>query len=365
MGTVFLRGDSWVMEYRDRNGRLKRESAGNRGVVTKTMAREIVKNRERNVKLGREGLSDAEIPSLEDFAQEYLAYVRDTVKKRSWDRDELALKHLTDFYKGRILSDIKPQDVDDYKTSRLNEVSPATVNRELQVLRHLFNLADRWNKFFGKNPVSISGLLAVNNQKERILSLDEERRLLAACDPYLRNIIITALYTGMRKGEILTLKWDNVDFESSLITVDQTNSKSKKMRRIPINSVVRKLLLEQKLKRAGNEHVFLSSIGAPYKRHDSLKRAYSLALNKAGIVGLRFHDLRHTAATRMVELGCSIVAVKEILGHSTLDMTMRYAHPNESLRTALEGLSTCFSDSVTDKSTDTSSKGQSKINVTT
>jgi integrase len=135
-----------------------------------------------------------------------------------------------------------------------------------------------------------------------------------------------------------------VDFETGLITIDQTNSKSKKMRRIPINSVVRSLLLEQKLKSAGNECVFLSSKGTPYKRHDSLKSAYSLALEKAGIKGQRFHDLRHSAATRMVELGVSIVAVKEILGHSSLEMTFRYSHTHESIRTALEGLSTLFSE---------------------
>lgn len=353
MGTVFLRGRSWVIEYRERNGRIKRESIGKRGVITKTQARAILDNRERQVKLGREGLSESEIPSLEDFAEGYLSYVRNTVKKRSWDRDELALKHLIDFFKGRILSDISPSDVDDYKTSRLGKVAPATVNRELQVLRHLFNLADRWNKFFGKNPVSVSGLIPVNNQKERILALDEEKRLIVACDPYLRNIVAMALYTGMRKGEIITLEWGNVDLESGLITVDQTNSKSKKTRRIPINSTVRRLLLEQRLKSAGNEYVFLSSKGTPYKKHDSLNRAYSLALVRAGIKGLRFHDLRHTAATRMIELGASVVAVKEILGHSSLDMTMRYAHPNESLRKALEGLSSHFSDSLTDKSTDT------------
>ncbi len=378
MGSVFLRkcrckkcregkeghGGVWAIKYRGRNGRIKQESVGRKGVMTKTISKEILNKREQAVKLGQEDMLDADIPALEDFAEEYLSYVRDTVKKRSWDRDELALRHLVDFYKGRILSNIKPQDIDDYKSSRLSKVSPATVNRELQVFRHLFNLASRWNKFFGKNPVSISGLLAVNNKKERILSLDEEKRLLASCDAYLRNIIITALYTGMRKGEILTLKWENVDLESGLITIDQTNSKSKKMRRIPINSVVRRLLLEQKLKCAGNEYVFLSSKGTPYKRHDSLTRAYSLALEKAGIKGLRFHDLRHTAATRMVELGFSIVAVKEILGHSTLDMTMRYAHPNESLRTALEGLSTCFPDSTGDQSGDTGNKQSRKSDIT-
>lgn len=352
MGSVFRRGDSWVIEYRERNGRIKRESLGKKGVVTKTQARLILNKREQGVMLGREGLSDAEIPTLEDFAEVYLSYVRDTVKKRSWDRDELALKHLIDFYKGRKLSDISPSDVDDYKSSRLGKVAPATVNRELQVLRHLFNLADRWNKYYGKNPVSVTGLIPVNNQKERILTLDEEKRLIAACDPYLRNIVVMALYTGMRKGEIITLKWVNVDLEGGLVTIDQTNSKSKKTRRIPVNTIVRRLLLEQRLKSAGNDYVFLSSKGTPYKKHDSLNRAYFRAIEKAGIKGLRFHDLRHTAATRMIELGASVVAVKEILGHSSLDMTLRYAHPNESLRTALEGLSTLFSESLTDKSTD-------------
>ena len=354
MGSVFKRRDSWVIEYK-LNGQIKREAVGKTGTITKTVAREILRNRERQVKLGQYDMLDAVIPTLADFAKDYLSYVRDTVKKRSWKRDELCLKHLKDFYKGRKLSDIKPQDVDDYKASRLDEVAPATVNRELEVLRHLFHLADRWNKYFGKNPVSRAGLLPLNNRKERILSLDEEKRLLSACDTYMRNIIITALYTGMRKGEAISLKWENVDLDNGIITIDQTNAKSKKARRIPINTVVRRLLLEQRLKSAGSEYVFLSSKGAPYMRQDSLNRAFMLALSKAEINGLRFHDLRHTAATRMIEGGHSIVAVKEILGHASLDMTMRYAHPNESLRTALEGLSAYFSDSLTDKSTDMSS----------
>jgi len=343
---------TWVIRYRKRNGCITQESVGNRRLMTKTIAKEILKKREQLVKLGQEDLLDADIPALDGFAKEYLSYVRDTVKKRSWKREELCLRHLINFYKGRILSDIKAQDVEDYKTARLSEVSAATVNRELEVLRHLFNLADRWDRFFGKNPVSRAGLLPLSNRKERILTRDEEKRLLNACDPYLRNIIVAALYTGMRKGEIISLKWENIDFESKLIIIDQTNSKSKKTRRIPVNSIMKRLLLELKLKSADNDYVFLSSKRAPYLRQDSLNRAFMLALKKANINGLRFHDLRHTAATRMIELGASIVAVKEILGHSSLDMTMRYAHPNESLRTALEGLSTRFSDSLGDQSGD-------------
>jgi len=205
---------------------------------------------------------------------------------------------------------------------------------------------------YGKNPVSRAGLLTLNNQKQRILSVEEEKRLLSVCEPYLRNIIITALYTGMRKGEIISLKWDSVDFERNIIIVEIENNKSKKIKIIPVSTFMRKMLGELRLKSAGNEYVFLNSKEEPYKRQDSLNRAYKLALKKANIEGLRFHDLRHTAATRMVESTGNIVAVNKILGHADLKTTMRYAHPEDSLKEAVESLSVYFSPPLTDKSTD-------------
>lgn len=356
MGSVFRRGDSWVIEYRERNGRIKRESLGKKGVVTKTQARLILNKREQEVMLKREGLSDAEIPTLGDFSREYIAYKKDTEKKPSWKIDEQHMRvHVIPYFGSeRTLSDIKAQDIDDYKTLRLKEgAAPATVDRELASLRHLFNLADRWGRFFGKNPVSRAGLLHPNNQKERTLKPEEEGRLLSFANPNLRAIIICALNTGMRKSEILTLTWESIDLESNLITINQTNTKSKKTRRVPINSTMRKLLLEQKLKSAGSDYVFLSSKGTPYKKEDSLKQGFSTALKHAGISGLRFHDLRHTAATRMIEGGASIVAVSKILGHADLKTTMRYAHPEDSLKGAVQLLAkTDFLDSLTDKSTD-------------
>lgn len=162
----------------------------------------------------------------------------------------------------------------------------------------------------------------------------------------------------MRKNEILTLKWSNVDLDNNIITLEHTNTKNKKTRRIPINSVLRKLLVEQKLKSGGNQFVFLSQEGKPYKRHDSLKGAFERLCKKAGISGLRFHDLRHTAATRMIEAGASIVSVSKILGHADLKTTMRYTHPDTSLKEAVELLTTRFSDSFTDKFTD---KGKVEI----
>lgn len=336
MGSVYARGNSWVIKYKDVNGCWQRISIGKKPSMTKTIARDILTGIERKVKLGQHDMLKAKIPLMRDFAKEYLAYQRDVKQKRSWDRDELCLAHIVAFFGNRKLSDIKPKDIDDYKESRLKKVKPGTVDRELQVLRHLFNLAHRWNNFFGKNPVSDSGLLHVNNQKERILTYEEEDRLLISSPEHLRNIIICALHTGMRKGEIISLKWGNVDLENNFITVAKENSKSKKSRRIPVNSVLRKLLLELRLKSAGSECVFLNSEGTPYTRHDSLNRSFKNALDKAGIRGLRFHDLRHTAGTRLGEKNIPVQAINKLLGHADIRTTMRYVHPEDSLRDAVE-----------------------------
>jgi integrase len=309
---------------------------------------------EQRVKLKQYELLDAEIPTLKEFANDYFKHGKDVLKKRSWWRDHYGLRHFIVLYGDRCLSVITPKDIDDYKKIRLNDVTPGTINRELQCARSLFNLAKRWKKFFGANPVSEAKLISVNNQKERILTWEEEYRLLALSNPNLKPILITALNTGMRKNEILTLRWTNIDHDISVITIEHTNTKTKTTRRIPINTVLRKLLLEQKLKSGGNEFIFLSPSGYPYKRHDSIKGAFERLCGKAGIIGLRFHDLRHTAATRMIEAGASIVAVSRILGHSDIKMTMRYTHPDNSLKEAVELLTKSnLSDPNTDKFTDT------------
>jgi integrase len=151
-------------------------------------------------------------------------------------------------------------------------------------------------------------------------------------------MLITALQTGMRKGEIIKLRWENVDLESNIITIDKATSKSKKTKKIPINSRLRKLLLEQKLKSGNSDFVFLTPQGKPYAREDSINQLYRATLKKAGIEGLRFHDLRHTAGTRLGEMGVPVQVIQEILGHADIRTTMRYVHPGASLRDAVEKL---------------------------
>lgn len=186
--------------------------------------------------------------------------------------------------------------------------------------------------------MSESELLEVHNQVERILTPEEEERLLACSPLHLKPIIINALNTGMRKGEILSLRWEDVDLENNLITVRQEVSKSRKMRRIPINATLRKVFLEQRLKSNGSIYVFLNSEGNHYKRHDSVKGSFERACRKAEIKGLRFHDLRHTSANHMVETGSNIVAVSRILGHAELKTKIIYSNPEDSEKDAVEKL---------------------------
>ncbi len=152
-------------------------------------------------------------------------------------------------YGDKKLSKITAKDIDDYKTLRLRDTKTATVNREIATLRQIFNLARRWKKFFGDTPVSTSKLLLEHNQKEKLLTYEEETKLLSHYNPYLRAIIITALNTGMRKMEILSLNWSNLDLKNGVITIDQTNTKTKKARRIQMIITMRILLKEPTLKK--------------------------------------------------------------------------------------------------------------------
>jgi integrase len=130
--------------------------------------------------------------------------------------------------------------------------------------------------------------------------------------------VIVALNTGMRIGEILNLRYDQIDLASGVIIVEHT--KNGKIRKIPINSKLHDLLDNAKM--IGN-FVFGNGIN-PY---GSIKKGFHAAIRRAGIPHLRFHDLRHTFATRLVSNGVDLATVKELLGHSTITMTMRYTHP--------------------------------------
>ncbi len=240
MGTVFKRGESWVIEYKVPNGKTKRETIGKTGIVTKTMAKQILQEKERQVTLGQYDMLEARIPIIAEYSEVYLDYQKNVKQIRSFVRTRVCVGHFTRFFGDRKLSDITAIDIDVYKQRRLSEgVKQNTVARELVVIRNLFYHAASRNKFFGKNPVAQSGIPSVNDKKERVLTIDEEKRLLDASPKYLKDAILLALNTGMRRGEILGLRWDWIDFDENLINLPQTNTKNQQSRKVPVNQLVR------------------------------------------------------------------------------------------------------------------------------
>lgn len=327
----------WYVEVGLPNGKKIKRSIGKVGEMTKAVARQVEQDLKRKVKLGQWEMIQATIPTFNEFIPEFISYLKEIKQNRGWKGAKACVATFAKCFGSKKLSEITSANVEDFKRIRTKEgKKPATTNSDLAFVRHLFNYAERCNKFYGKNPVSISGLLPVNNQKTRVLTIEEEMNLLENCRDFLKPIVLMALHTGMRSGEIRTLKWENVDFNINTITIEMTNSKTKRTRIIPVNQVLRKVLLEQKLKTGSSAYVF--GVERALKDKSNHDYYFKLACKQAKILGLRFHDLRHTAATRMIEAGASIVAVSKILGHSDIKMTMRYSHPDNSLREAVETL---------------------------
>lgn len=255
-----------------------------------------------------------------EFAQMYYELYSKNNKK-SYKRDLLNIKILSRFFGDTHLVDITPLLIEQYKTHRLESVSKATTNRELACLKHMFTMAIKWG-YANINPVKAVRLFREPKYDFRILTKEEEKGLLDVSPLLLKSIIITALNTGMRKTEILRLTWDKVDFIRNNILVTQT--KNDESRFIPMNPYLKNTLLS--LGRVSN-YVFTYPNGEPVL---SLKGSFYTALKKAGIRGLRFHDLRHTFASRLVMKGMDLVTVKELLGHKSIVMTMRYSHPSDT-----------------------------------
>jgi excisionase family DNA binding protein len=246
------------------------------------------------------------------------------VNKKGWKKsDRVYLKKLKAFFGRKKLADITAQMIEEYKPKRLSEgLKKSSVNRELSCLRKIFNVAIAWG-YASENPVkkvkffSESGCL-----RERVLTEDEEGKLLDACPSYLKQIVIFALHTGMRRGEILNLKWQNVDFDKREIKI--TESKSGKGRVIPVNPVLFALLVGLKSQDGNTEYVFTNpETGKPFI---DIKKSFTSACTKAEIDDLKFHDLRHTFASRLVKKGVDLATTRELLGHSSITTTQRYLH---------------------------------------
>ena len=331
MGVIYKRNKYWI-DYRDAEGRRYREVIG----TSKREAEKALAVRKAEIVQGKFNFKKkARKISFREFAAKYLDYAR--INKRSWRRDETSLKSLVPIFGETFISKITEWQVESYKIERRRVVKEATVNREVALLKHMLTLAVKWGDA-DENPVRNVKLFRENNLVERVLTQDEEIRLLQECAAHLRPIVIAALNTGMRLGEILSLTWSNVNLKDGFIVVTAQNSKSRRLRRIPINSVLRSVLVAL----PKTQEIVFPSPATGRAWHGSsnpLKTSFYAACRRAKITGLRFHDLRHTFASRLVAAGVSLVDVSKLLGHAQITTTMRYAHVNsDSQRKAVEKL---------------------------
>ena len=229
---------------------------------------------------------------------------------------------------------LSPDLIANYRDERLSEgKSPDTVRIELALLSHLYTIAIReWHLGLLYSPVANIRKPTPGRGRNRRLTPDEERRLLKACralpNPTLGWLVRTALHTTMRAGELLTLQKDQVDLPRRIVRLEQTKNGS--ARTVPLSRAAVATLREALKHPARPEETSLVFPGEPGK--DGQRRPYqfhcvwSRMLKRAGITGLRFHDLRYEAVSRLVEAGLSDQEVAAISGHRTMQMLKRYTH---------------------------------------
>jgi len=238
-------------------------------------------------------------------------------------------------FRTREVREIKRADILAYIQKRREDgAKAATINSEMSIIKGFFRYM-MIIEAISKNPTEFIPMEKNVNQRDRWLTVEEERRLLLSSPEWLKDVIIFATSTGMRRGEILKLTWDNVDLPAGIIYVRDT--KNKTPRTVPITPRVRQVL----------DHIMEETVttGCIFQRKrkpipvQTLEGAFSLATDKAGVENLHFHDLRHTFATRLVQHGVDLYTLQRLLGHKNPQMTTRYAHHSiESLRKAVESV---------------------------
>jgi len=231
----------WYIEY-TLDGKTKWESVGKVGLVTKTDAKKLLELRKNEILLGKLKTTDKKtVPTFSEFTQDYIEFAKGN--KKSWDRDMYAIRKMSPYFDDLKLTEITPIEIEQYKLSRQQMVKTQTINKDLSILRRVFNVAIDWD-ILNSNPVDRVKFFPESQSREKILSDDEEYRLLNESPNHLKPIITTALNTGMRYREILDLRWDAVDIEVGYLNVEK--SKTGKGRKIPINDTLQNCLINLK-----------------------------------------------------------------------------------------------------------------------
>jgi integrase len=347
---LYRRGDIWWYKFRFA-GRLFRESAK---TASKTIARQAERKRHQGLEEAIHGIKKRVAPvTFNVAADDWMKLKKPTWAPKSYEVEERNLKHLRPVFGSLLLIDITADDIADYQKSRLRSgVATKTINLEVGTLRAILRRHRLW-----ANIQPDVKMMSVREDVGLALSAEQEKTLLAACSSLrsraLLPIVTLALHTGMRRGEIQSLRWQQIDFLGRVLTVGASKTEAGAGRVIPLNEVALATLKtwatnfsnrEQTHFVFPSEHYgFAGDDCKPHAKTDDpntpigeIKSAWEAAKAKAN-VSCRFHDLRHTACTRMLERGVSLPIVASIMGWSpstTAKMAKRYGHIGSAVRRA-------------------------------
>lgn len=328
---LFKRGRIWWMSF-VKNGRQYR-------VSTKTTDKKKAEMIYHKLMLELDSCSasfeqeprESSITFKEFFENHYLKWCYK--RQNYYSRKQYFTKSLPEWFLKLKLNQITTKQVDELQTYFLSrEFKIATVNRYLSIVKAAMTKASEWDMITEERLKSIRKIKPLKGEVKRLryLSTDEIQSLLNACDKHLYPIVFTALNTGMRKGEILSLRWNQIDLKNGLILLEN-DTKNKERREIPMNDALKNIFIQLFTKRRlDTEYVFVNPETGI--RFANVKRSFNTAVKKAGIRDFHFHDLRHTFASQLIMSGADLKTVQELLGHKDIRQTLRYSHLSQAHR---------------------------------
>lgn len=256
--------------------------------------------------------------SFQELGQRYLDSVVPNMKSARTER--IRVLWWMKYFRSRPIGQITRSEIEEFQRESRTHQRPATINRNLARLKRLMNVAVSWG-LLEESPMKNFRGLPEHNRRHRFLNVEESERLVQACiSPRVRAVVQLLLHTGMRLGEALGLRWQNVDFSIGLILIP--DSKNGHPRHIPMDAAVVDLLTNYP-RHPTSDLVFANANGCKLK---GIRDGFKNACNRAGLADLHVHDLRHTFASQWVMAGGDLYLLKEILGHRSIVMTQRYSH---------------------------------------
>jgi integrase len=339
---------TFYLRYRGMNGKTSHCKIGRTTEISLVNARKKALQLKSEIAAGNDprekALAKKAVPTFaEFFTEHYYPYILS--RKRSANKDESMFRvRLNDVFGKKRLNQITRREVMSFHT-RLLEVdglAPASCDHHLKLMRRMFNLAVEW-EIIEKNPLNRISLYKQDNKVENYLDEEQLKRLLHVLrtdkNRMTCNVLLFLLSSGARLNEALSAKWSQIDIENRVWVIPATNSKSKRIRSVPLNQAAIDVLAQ--LGTESHEYLFMSHRSDTHLKE--IHTGWKTLREKAGLPHLRIHDLRHSFASFLVNGGRTLYEVQQILGHSVPTVTQRYSHLSaKTLLSATDEAANCI-----------------------